>query len=107
MEILFHILTFVLLALLGWSGIVGWKTAKILKVAKTVYGKTRFTDKLMLVVTVLVGLASSVILFVYPGLIYQLPSVAAVVEVAFAFVLFYLHDLQFKNWVRFQQTLNS
>lgn len=107
MEILFHILTFILLALLGWSGIVGWKTAKILKVAKTVYGKTRFTDKLMLVVTVLVGLASSVILFVYPGLIYQLPSVAAVVEVAFAFVLFYLHDLQFKNWVRFQQTLNS
>lgn len=107
MEILFHILTFILLALLGWSGIVGWKTAKILKVAKTVYGKTRFTDKLMLVVTVLVGLASSVILFVYPGLIYQLPSVAAVVEVAFAFVLFYLHDLQFKNWVRFQQALNS
>lgn len=107
MEILFHILTFILLALLGWSGIVGWKTTKILKVAKTVYGKTRFTDKLMLVVTVLVGLASFVILFVYPGLIYQLPSVAAVVEVAFAFVLFYLHDLQFKNWVRFQQALNS
>lgn len=107
MEILFHVLTFILLALLGWSGIVGWKTIKILQVAKTTYGKTRFTDKLMLMVAGIVGIATSIILFVYPGLIYQLPSVAAVVEVAFAFILFYLHDLQFKNWKRFQQALNS
>ena len=107
MEILFHILTFILLALLGWSGIVGWKTTRILKIAKDTYGKTRFTDKLMLVITILIGVASSIILFVYPGLIYQLPSVAAVVEVAFAFMLLYLHDLQFKNWKRFQQALNS
>lgn len=107
MEAWSHILTFILLALLGWSGIVSWKTIKILKTAKITYGKTRFTDKLMLAITVLVGLASSIILFVYPGLIYQLPSVAAVVEVAFAFVLFYLHDLQFKNWDRFQRALDS
>ena len=100
MEIFWTILTYALIALGVWCGIVAYGTVKIMKLAHDIRGSVRRADKIKLYALLGSSAIISFVLFIYPGLIYTAPSMVACLEVAALPVLFHLSETQYKNWKR-------
>ena len=100
LEIVWDILTYVLIALGVWCGLVAFATTKIMKLAIATRGSVRKSDKIKLYSLIGSSAIIGFILFIYPGLIYTAPSAVAALEVAILPLLFHLSETQYKNWKR-------
>lgn len=104
MEMLFTILTVALVALTIWCSLIAFNDYRIMRMAKTANGSVRQSDKIEFVVFILLILGALFVLFVHPGLIYQIPSVIAILEVVSLPIMFHMSERQYLDFRAFHKS---
>lgn len=97
-------LTYFALFLGFWSIITVIMLARILMKAKKERGVCRSDDKKMFAFTTILTIFAFIVVFVWPGLIYMIPSTVAFIELASIPLLGYVSEVAFKHWKRMKDT---
>lgn len=99
-QTLLHTLTLITALLLIWGGYVAYRTQRIINFAKRRNTGVRREDRLIFVGSLGIMLTTFFVLFIYPALIFQVPSASIAIEVGVAVLLFHMTEIQQKNWSR-------
>lgn len=101
------ILTYLVIALGVWAGIVMAILGRIVYCAKTRRGVARTSDVVLFFVTMIATVAAFVVVFIWPGLIHLIPSAVAFASIGSIPVLGYLTELGVKHWIRLKNSFRS
>lgn len=104
-DVAIHAVTFLVVSIAVWAGIVWGKTMQLITYAKETYGIIRRTDKLILCISSVILLGNSLIGSIFNNIITTYPSALVILQVGIIFVMFYMHELQSKNLVRFSKKI--
>lgn len=92
--------TYLMLALGAWAGFVVIAMLRIMHRAKKLRGSVRSYDRNITTITAIMAGGSLFVTFIWPGLIYMIPSAVAFFELASIPILGYLSEFAFKHWQR-------
>lgn len=99
--------TFLTLVLGGWAGAVMLMIGRIMTLARRQGRKVRTDDKKTLIITGIILIASLVITFVWPGLIYMIPATVAFFEIASIPFLGFLSERAYHHWKRMKDPIDE
>lgn len=90
-----------------WSLIIFIQTLQIIKSAIIIRGKVRLMDKIILGTSLMLFGINSWLFVSHPEIIHSHASSTTCIELGLSFLMFYLHELQIKNWKRFKKSLSN
>lgn len=99
------VLTYALIGLGVWAGIVAFTVfTNIVRTYST--HKCRRSDVYQFIFLFVAAVLAFVVVFIHPGLIYQIPSTVATLEIGSIPILMYLTEKHTKDWVHLQRQRN-
>lgn len=104
MEVVLVTLTGILGLLSTWSLAVSFDLFRMMSKIKKQRTKIRTEDKIMFSCLMGFSFVSFFVLFIRPGLIYTIPSAAAVIEIIVALLLFHITDKHLKDINQIKKT---
>jgi hypothetical protein len=99
-----NIITICIIALGTWAGVILIGMGKIMYTARKRRGSMRTTDLLLFSATAIWTLIAFVLVFIWPGLLYMIPSTVAFLGIASIPILGYLSEFTLKHLTRMRQT---
>jgi uncharacterized membrane protein len=95
-----NILTYILMLISAWTFLLSVGLIKLMYVAHKVHCNIRKSDIYQFIIAISILIISSIMIFIYPGLLWKLTSSAAILEICSIPVLYHLSEILIKNWNR-------
>lgn len=106
MDFINGVITIGLMILTLWCTVIAVGDIRLMRLAKQYRGSFRRTDLIQLIGLLISIAAAFVVLFIKPGLIYNVPSAVVCLEIGSVAALWHLSELQFKNLHRIRDRIS-